>query len=83
MGKVVRTGKYCFAASRRLRAALLTSSALALAWMLPATPSHAQDATWLANPGSGDFNTGANWTPATVPTGTAFFGTSSTTSPIE
>jgi autotransporter-associated beta strand protein len=80
MGKVVKTAKYCFAASRRLRAALLTSTALALAWMLPATPSHAQDATWLANPGSGDFNTGANWTPATVPTGTAFFGTSSTTS---
>lgn len=76
----MKTGKDCFAASRRLRAALLTSSALALAWMLPATPSHAQDATWLANPGSGDFNTGANWTPATVPTGTAFFGTSSTTS---
>ncbi|WFU85700.1 autotransporter domain-containing protein [Bradyrhizobium sp. CIAT3101] len=48
--------------------------------MLPATPSHAQDATWLANPGSGDFNTGANWTPATVPTGIATFGTSSTTS---
>jgi len=24
---------------------------------------------------SGDFNTGANWTPAAVPTGTAFFGT--------
>ncbi|WP_349253166.1 autotransporter domain-containing protein [Bradyrhizobium sp. CIAT3101] len=76
----MRTGKYCFAATRRLRAALLTSSALALAWMLPATPSHAQDATWLANPGSGDFNTGANWTPATVPTGIATFGTSSTTS---
>ncbi|WP_245284078.1 autotransporter outer membrane beta-barrel domain-containing protein [Bradyrhizobium sp. Cp5.3] len=76
----MKTGKDCFAASRRLRAALLTSSTLALAWMLPATPSHAQDATWLANPGSGDFNTGANWTPATVPTGTAFFGTSSTTS---
>jgi autotransporter-associated beta strand protein len=77
-GEVVRTGN-CFAATRRLRAALLTSSALALAWMLPATPSHAQDATWLASPGSGDFDTGANWSTATVPTGTAFFGTSSTT----
>ncbi len=79
MGEVMRIGN-CFAATRRLRAALLTSSALALAWMLPATASHAQDATWLANPGSGDFDTGANWTPAAVPTGTAFFGTSSTTS---
>ena len=37
------------------------------------------DATWLANPGSDDFNTAANWTPATVPTGTAFFDTSNTT----
>jgi hypothetical protein len=27
----------------------------------------------------GNFNTAANWTPATVPTGTAFFGTSNTT----
>jgi autotransporter-associated beta strand protein len=45
-----------------------------------AGPAAAQDATWLANPGSGDFNTAANWTPAAVPTGTASFGTSTTTS---
>src|SRR5437879_4306871 len=44
-----------------------------------ASPVAAQDATWLANPGSGDFNTAANWNPATVPTGTALFGTSNTT----
>ncbi len=42
-------------------------------------PAAAQHATWLLNPGSGDFNTAANWTPATVPTGTAFFGVSNTT----
>jgi autotransporter-associated beta strand protein len=39
----------------------------------------AQDATWLANPGSGNFNSAANWTPATVPTGFAAFGNSSIT----
>ena len=42
-------------------------------------PAAAQNATWLANPGSSDFDTAANWNPAIVPTGTAFFGTSSTT----
>ncbi len=47
---------------------------------LISTGAQAQDATWLASPGSGDFNTGTNWTPATVPTGTATFGTSNTTS---
>jgi autotransporter-associated beta strand protein len=39
----------------------------------------AQNATWLLNPGSGDFNTAANWNPAAVPTGTASFGASNTT----
>jgi autotransporter-associated beta strand protein len=42
-----------------------------------AAPARAQDATWLTNPGSGDFGTASNWSPATVPTGTAFFNTSS------
>ena len=59
----------------KLRAALLASVALTAL----AVPAAAQDATWLQNPGSGDFNTAANWSPATVPTGTAFFGTSNTT----
>jgi autotransporter-associated beta strand protein len=58
------------------RALLASASLLALAL---AEPAKAQDATWLANPGSGDFNTGGNWTPAAVPTGTAFFNTSATT----
>jgi hypothetical protein len=76
--------RYYYAATRgiggrRLRAALLASSALAPAWTLPATPSRAQDATWLTNPGSGDFFDANNWSPGSVPTGTATFGASATT----
>ncbi len=43
--------------------------------------SHADSATWRANPSSGDWNTAANWTPMTVPNGpddTATFATSNT-----
>jgi autotransporter-associated beta strand protein len=50
------------------------------ALIVAALPALAQDATWLANPGSNLYNAFANWTPATVPTGTAFFGASNTTS---
>ena len=39
----------------------------------------AQNATWLLNPGSGGFTSAANWEPAAVPTGTATFGASNTT----
>src|SRR5438045_3362083 len=39
----------------------------------------AQDATWLLNPGTNDWNTAANWGPAAVPTGTATFDASNTT----
>ncbi len=73
----------CFDCVRRepgafagVRARLLAGTALAVLTTLPAA---AQDATWLANPGSGDFNTAANWNPS-VPTGTAFFGASTITS---
>jgi autotransporter-associated beta strand protein len=58
----------------RVRTALLASSAL-IAMALPA----AAQATWLLNPGSGNFNSGANWSTGNVPTGTASFGTSNTT----
>src|SRR5437868_8500300 len=61
---------------RRLRTVLLASSALGLASALPAA---AQDATWSSTPGSGDYNTAANWTPTAVPTGTASFGLSGVT----
>ena len=60
-----------------MRAHLLTTAAAAA--LLGAMPAHAQDATWSTAPGSSDFNTASNWTPATVPTGTAFFGASNTT----
>ena len=60
-----------------LAAALLASTVLTLASALPAA---AQDATWLASPDSGDFNTRTNWGAGSVPTGTASFGASSTTS---
>ena len=62
--------------ARRARLVGASLVALALGTIQPAV---AQDATWLANPGNGDFNTGANWSPATVPTGTASFDTSSVT----
>jgi autotransporter-associated beta strand protein len=52
----------------------------AVAALLTATSAHAQTATWLLNPGSGIFNTATNWNPAVVPTNTAIFGASNTTS---
>jgi autotransporter-associated beta strand protein len=61
--------------ARRMRA-LLAGTALSA---LTALPAAAQDATWLLNPGTGNFNTAANWTPAAVPTGVATFGVSNTT----
>ena len=52
-----------------------------LAWVsLGAGVAHAQDATWLLNPGTGDWNTAGNWTPATVPSNTAIFSASNTVS---
>ena len=73
--------RYYYAATRgiggrRLRAALLASSALAAV----GTPAAAQNATWLAAPGSGDLLAGSNWSTGTVPSGTASFGASNTTS---
>jgi autotransporter-associated beta strand protein len=61
-----------------MRAHLLTTTAAVA--LLAALPARAQDATWSTAPGSSNFNTAANWTPATVPTGTAFFGASNATS---
>ncbi|MEA2877704.1 MAG: subtilase-type serine protease [Hyphomicrobiales bacterium] len=50
-----------------LRAALLASSTLI------AAPAAAQDGTWVAAGPVADWNTNANWAPATVPSGTATF----------
>jgi len=58
------------------RAALLASSILTLASALPAW---SQDATWNTNAATTNFNTGSNWDTGSVPTGTAVFGTSATT----
>jgi autotransporter-associated beta strand protein len=57
-----------------LRVALLSSLALIAA----THPGAAQDATWNFN-GTGNYNDISNWTPSAVPTGTAFFGTSTQT----
>jgi autotransporter-associated beta strand protein len=62
--------------ARSLLARLLAGTALVAAATLSAA---AQDATWLATPSTGDFNTGVNWDTGTVPTGTASFNTSTTT----
>src|SRR5215831_6165140 len=57
-----------------MRAYLLATTAAAA--LLAAMPAHAQNATGSTAPANSDFNTAANWNPATVPTGTAFFGAS-------
>ncbi len=62
-----------------MRAAHLLA-ALVSALLIAPLPAAAQNATWLGNPATNDFNTAANWSPATVPTGTANFGASNTTS---
>jgi hypothetical protein len=38
-----------------------------------------QNGTWLSSPGSSNFNTPGNWLSGSVPTGTATFGSSTTT----
>jgi len=53
-------------------------SAIAIA--AGAAPSRAQNATWNTAPGSNIYNDSTNWTPSTLPTGTASFGASSQTS---
>ena len=62
-------------ASNSLCAAAIAVVAGCCAWK-----SNAQDATWLLKPASGDWNTASNWNPPTVPSGTATFGASNTTS---
>ena len=59
---------------------MLTSTALiaGASFGLGASPAHAQSATW-AGPGA-DWDTGANWLPAGVPTATAIFAGATPTS---
>jgi outer membrane autotransporter protein len=56
-----------------------TLAALVAGTCLGGGAAQAQDATWLLNPGSGDFNTASNWSTGSVPFGTATFGVSNTT----
>lgn len=64
------------------RLVLLATTALVASSALVATvsPAQAVDATWLANPGSNNYNDDNNWNPAAQPiSSTAFFGASSVT----
>ena len=66
--------------SPRHRLAALLMCGLLL--LIPNVLSYAGSATWNFNPTSGDWNTAANWTPATVPNGradTAMFDVSNIT----
>ena len=53
---------------------LQTILAVVLSVLVPIV-AHASSATWDLNPGSGDWNTAANWTPMTVPNGPADIAT--------
>jgi autotransporter-associated beta strand protein len=52
---------------------------LGAVFCLGVTAAYSQNATWLSTPGSTDFNTATNWSPASVPTGTATFSSSTIT----
>ena len=60
-----------------MRAQLLAVSIVAGAF--GASPGYAQDATWRTVPLTGTFNNPLNWSPVTVPNGTATFGASTIT----
>jgi fibronectin-binding autotransporter adhesin len=53
---------------------------IAIAFLAALGTAQAQNATWGTSPGTSDWNTNTNWTPQTVPSGTATFGSSNTTS---
>jgi len=67
---------------RFIKATFMAGLLPALVLLFSVQSSLAGSATWNQNPTSGDWNTAANWTPATVPNGpsdTATFGTSDVT----
>jgi outer membrane autotransporter protein len=66
------------AGCRFVSSILLAAMALVAVTAFAPGAAKAQNAIWLSTPASGDFNTATNWNP-TVPTDTAFFGTSNTT----
>jgi autotransporter-associated beta strand protein len=53
---------------------------IAIAFLAALGTAQAQNATLGTSPGTSDWNTNTNWTPQTVPSGTATFGSSNTTS---
>jgi uncharacterized protein with beta-barrel porin domain len=78
----ILTKRAAWLASTALASTGLEVAAFAVAALLPGAAA-AQNATWLLNPtvagptaSTFDFKASANWTPATAPTGTAFFGVS-------
>src|SRR6476659_6991603 len=67
---------------RFIKATFMAGLLPALVLLFSVQSSLAGSATWKANPTSGDWNTAANWTPATVPNGesdSASFAVSSKT----
>jgi autotransporter-associated beta strand protein len=74
--------KSSFGLAGFLRATLITAFLPAVVLLLSIQSSRAGSATWLTNPITGDWNTGANWTAGGPPNGSsdmAFFATSNTT----
>src|SRR5689334_13015440 len=59
---------------RKRAGASIILTATGYLWVVGA--ARAQDATWLTSPPSDVWNNAANWSPATVPRDTAFFGAS-------
>ena len=68
------------AVRRRARARDVLLASTALTALTLALPAAGQNATWLTNPASNDFNASGNWSPNSVPTGTATFDGSNVTS---
>jgi autotransporter-associated beta strand protein len=67
---------------RRSAAALVARIALPAMWIFAPASASAQNATWVGGtpaPANSDYFAPANWTPATVPTGTATFNASANT----
>jgi len=79
-----KTNRLTLSALARFTGSAFTAVLLpAVLWLSPLQTSRAGSATWATNPGNGDWNNPANWTPMTVPnssTDTATFGSSNTTS---
>jgi len=75
----LRLRRFAAPHSYALMAASLLTSAMVMA-ALVTMPAHAQNAIWSTSPAAGNnFNNPSNWTPASVPIGTASFGPTTVT----